>query len=435
MSAQQRFEHAVFHRLAGGVDDDGSVDRDGGLTDVAASREAASFTRHAGSLGATKLADGLLDPKLVLSWLLSSAGASSVLTGLLVPIREAGSLLPQLVMAPRIHAMGRRKLAWSAGSVVQGVACAGIAAAGIGLEGNAAGIVICVLLALLAVGRAVCSVSHKDVLRKTIGTSRRGASTGFASSTASVGVVVFALLLMLDTPSRYVVVIAALIIASALWLLAAGLFASIGEESTPTEVTATAVSQLALLREVPQLRRFIAVRGLLTATALAPPYLVLLAAGGGEDAVSQLGSLVLASAVASLVSSYVWGRLSDRSSRAVLQVSGVVGAVALALAVVLDAWGLSDTWWAVPLTVFGVMLAYHGVRQGRSIYLVDMAPEDEVAAYTAVANTVIGVLLIGSGLFGALASLAGAQVTVGLFAAMSLSAAVVAVGLREVESS
>jgi predicted MFS family arabinose efflux permease len=286
---------------------------------------------------------------------------------------------------------------------------------------------------VLALGRAACSVSHKDVLRKTVGTARRGSATGFASSSASVGVIGFALLLVIGAPSRYALVVGALILAAGLWLVAAAVFATIDEEATPSQVEGTPWGQLAVLREDAQLRRFIAVRGLLTATALAPPYLVLLAAGDGEDAVTQLGSLVLASAAASLLSSYVWGRLSDRSSRLVLQLCGLSGAAALGLAVVLDACCLSGTWWAVPLTLFGVMIAHHGVRQGRSTYLVDMAPSDGVAAYTAVANTVIGVLLVGSGVFGALASTAGAEVTVGLFALMSLGASVAAFGLREVE--
>jgi len=78
------------------------------------------------------------------------------------------------------------------------------------------------------------------------------------------------------------------------------------------------------------------------------------------------------------------------------------------------------------------MIAYHGVRQGRSIYLVDMAPEGRRAAYTAVSNTVIGLLLLGSGLFGALASLAGANVTLMIFAVMSLAAFGVAKGLDEI---
>lgn len=428
-------EREVFSTLADGVGADGVAQNAGDLTDWALEREASSFTRHVTSLGATKIADGLLDPKLVLSWLLSTLGASSVLIGLLVPIREAGALLPQLVVAPRIHAMARRKWAWAGGSLVQGLACAGIVMAALALTGNAAGVVICVLLAVLASARAVCSVSHKDVLRKTVGKTRRGSSTGFASSSASVGVVVFAVLLMIGVPSRFTLVVGALAVAAALWLISAAVFATIAEEPTPGTSTGAPWRQLALLRDDPQLRLFILVRGLLTATALAPPYLVLLAASGAEDALNQLGALVLASAVASLLSSYVWGRLSDRSSKAVLQRSGVAGAVALISALGFRLVGLADTAWAMPVSLFVLMIAYEGVRQGRSTYLVDMAPADQTPAYTAVANTVIGVILLASGLFGALASLAGPVVTVALFAAMSFGAAIVAVKLKEVEQT
>jgi hypothetical protein len=78
------------------------------------------------------------------------------------------------------------------------------------------------------------------------------------------------------------------------------------------------------------------------------------------------------------------------------------------------------------------MIAYHGVRQGRVIYLVDMAPKDKRATYTAVSNTVIGIVLLGSGIFGALASLTGARVTLLIFAAMALASVLVAKGLREI---
>ena len=432
MSKNTPFEDAVFTRLADGVDD-GVAEESGGLSDTAVEREAASFTRHVTSLTATKVADGLLDPKLVLSWLLDNLGASSFLTGLLVPLREAGSLLPQLVIAPRIHALARRKWAWAAGSFVQGLACAGIAISGLTLEGNAAGVTICILLTILAVARAACSVSHKDVLRKTVGKSRRGSSTGFASSTASAGVIVFAVLLMIGAPSRYTLVIGALVLAAALWLVAGDGVRHDARGAQQRGGRRVDVGAARLLREDPQLRLFIVVRGLLTATALAPPYLVLLAASDAEDSLNQLGALVLASALASLVSSYVWGRLSDRSSRAVLQRSGIAGAIALAVGVGFRLAGLADTPWAMPLTLFVLMIAYNGVRQGRSTYLVDMAPADQTPAYTAVANTVIGLALLASGLFGALASLAGPVVTVALFAVMCVGAALTAAGLREVE--
>ncbi|WP_102107670.1 MFS transporter [Oceaniglobus roseus] len=411
-------EDKAFDALTGQEAEDRSV----------GSEEPGNFLRHAASLSMTKVADGLIDPKLVLSWLLNMLGASSVFVGLLVPIREAGALLPQLFTSARIARMRQRKWAWSAGSLGQGLAAAGIVLAALVLEGAAAGAVICALLAVLAVARSVCSVSYKDVLGRTVGKSRRGTATGFASSAAAVGVIVFALLLMFFGDNRMTLVIGALSLAAAFWVAAAVLFSTLKEKSERGDAEARSIAaQMTLLKEDPQLVRFIVVRGLLVSTALAPPYLILLGAEGFD----RLGALVLASALASLVSSYVWGRLSDRSSRRVLQLSGVVGAVALLAALGVSALGLAA--WGLPVVLFVLMIAYHGVRQGRSTYLVDMAPEDDRAAYTAVANTVIGVLLLASGLFGALASMAGAWVTVLLFAVMALGAAVVAQGLDEVE--
>ena len=42
-----------------------------------------NMATHVASLSFTKLADGLIDPKLVLSWLLTSLGAPAALIGLL----------------------------------------------------------------------------------------------------------------------------------------------------------------------------------------------------------------------------------------------------------------------------------------------------------------------------------------------------------------
>ncbi len=421
------FEERLFDAL---TDDTHGA---GGLSEVQTRHEPGNFLRHAGSLSMTKIADGLIDPKLILSWLLTHLGASAVFVGLLVPIREAGALLPQLFTAPRVHAMARRKWAWVAGSVGQGVAAAGIVLAGLTLGGAMAGVVICALLAVLAVARSLCSVSYKDVLGKTVGRSRRGSATGVASSLGAGAVVIFAVVLMTGLVDRATLVLVAIALAALLWLAAGALFSTLREEPAPGEMKTAALGQLKLLHSDPQLRRFIWARGLLTATALAPPYLVLLGAQAGHGAFNRLGALVLASSIASFLSSWVWGRMADRSSRKVLMLSGLVGALALLAAVLLDLAGALGTVWALPLVLFVLMIAYHGVRQGRSIYLVDMAPENSRAAYTAVSNTVIGVVLLGSGLFGALASLAGTKVTLAIFAAMSLVAVGVAKGLDEVE--
>ena len=269
--------------------------------------------RHIASLSMTKIADGLINPKLVLAWLLTALGAPAVYAGALVPIREAGALLPQMPLASVVQNLSQRKWMWVAGSAGQGISAALIALAALTLEGAAAGLAICGALALLALCRAACSVSYKDILGKTVEKAQRGAVTGLAGSVSSIGVLVFAALLISGLAQNQGVVIAAIGLAACLWGAAALLFSTMKERDSDTEKGTKA--DFSVLKGNGPLQRFIVVRGLLVSTALAPPYLVILA---GEGSLSQLGALVLASAAASLVSSYVWGRLSDRSSRQVL---------------------------------------------------------------------------------------------------------------------
>lgn len=402
------------------------------LSEEAQKAEAANGLRHAASLSMTKVADGLIDPKLVLSWLLTSLGAPAVYAGALVPLREGGALLPQIAMAGWVQNMKHRKWAWVIGSAGQGL-CAGlIVLAALSLEGAAAGLAICGALAALALFRALCSVSYKDILGKTVGQARRGSVTGLAGSVSSVGVLVFAGLLISGILQERGAVIAAIGLAAALWGLSAALFTTLKEE--PSEAKGGIKASFSVLKDNPVLWRFIIVRGLLVSTALAPPYFVIL---GGEDggSLGALGALVLASAAASLISSYVWGRLSDQSSRRVLMLTGICGALAIGLAIVFAQAGLAQTVWAMPVALFALMIAYHGVRQGRSTYLVDISPADERSAYAAVANTVIGVLLLVAGVAGGGAALFGPQVVLVLFAGMALAGTVVAKGLPEAESA
>lgn len=392
---------------------------------ISGARARGNIKRHVAALSASKSADGLVDPKLVLSWLLTHLGAGAFWVGALVPVREAGALLPQLVTAGRIKAMARRKWAWAWGAVGQGAAAALMVVAALTLDGAAAGAVILGLLALLALARSVCSVSYKDVLGKTVAKTRRGRTTGLASTAASVTVISFAALLMAGWGDKPAVVVSAIALAALLWVAAGAIMAGMSEDVSDEEAGDSA-APLRLLLEQPQLARFVLTRGLLVGTALAPPYLVLLA--GGDGVFSALGALVLASSLAALLSSYVWGWLADRLSRRVLVYSGVAGAVTLAAALLLQSAG-----WAMPVVLFGLMIAYHGVRQGRSTYLVDMADEADRAAYTAVSNTATGLLLLAAGAVAASLATFSVPLVIGGFAVMCLGGAVVALGLEEVE--
>lgn len=430
-------QELVFEMLTSG--DEGRVCKD--IPDSACKEEAGNFFTHVTSLSTSKVSDGLIDPKLVLSWLLTTIGAPTWLIGLLVPVREAGALLPQLFTAAALRELPQRKWAWAAGSAIQGLAAASMGLAAFFLDGAAAGYAVLIALAVLALARSVCSVTYKDVLGKTVSKSRRGTATGTASTVGAAAVLIYGALLTVGWIDRMSLVIGGLLLAGGLWVTGAVLFTTLKEEPGSTEGGGNPFKSFrdnfGLLADDKQLRRFILTRGLLISTALAPPFMVAL--GTNTDEASQmfggLGLLVIASAGAGLLSSYVWGRLADRSSRKVLILTAAAATLALLATLGLNAAGLLQDVWALPLVLFVLMIAYQGVRLGRSTHLVDMASQDNRAAYTALSNTIIGTLLILGGGFSLVAHLAGEMVVIGLLALMSALAVPVAFGLEEVQDS
>ncbi|MEH6749989.1 MAG: MFS transporter [Paracoccaceae bacterium] len=399
--------------------------------------EAGNGLIHMVSLSLTKAGDSLIDPKLVLSWLLTVLGAPGMVIGALVPVREAGALLPQLALARQVERAAQRKRIWAAGAVVQGLAALGIAAAVLMLEGAAAGWSVLALVAVLAVARSAASVSYKDVLARTIAKGRRGAVTGFAATVASVAAFGFGLSMALGLFDVAVPVLAgAVALAGVAFLLAGGLFLRLrepahGDHSPQAEGIAALIRPL---REDRQLQVFVAARAALTVTALAPPFIVMLSSAGGEGALDQLGPMVMASTAAAVLSSYVWGRLSDRSSRQTLVIAGGLAALVLLLIGLagLLLGGLGGAWGA-GLAIFAAQIAYEGVRQGRKLHLTDMAEDDFRARYTALSNTLIGAALMAGGLFGLAADYVGPAILLVVFAVISAIGAAIAARLDEVQ--
>lgn len=399
--------------------------------DAPASAAARDFLTHIASLSATKLADGLINPKLALAWLLNALGAPGWAVGLVVPIREAGALAPQLPLAPRVAATPLRKRAWAAASALQGLAALGIAAAALSDGGIAAVWAILACLAVLSVARALGSLSHKDALARTVEKGARGAAMGAAATLGSVGAAGFAAALTLGWLEPSVGVIAAAVaVAGALWLAAAALFLTLHETPQVGDAPELAVATLvAALRDDAQLRRFIVARALLTGTALAPPFLVML-----SGSLASLGPLLLASAAASVGSGYVWGRLADRSSRRALMAAGALGAAVCGAAALSGALtgGLGGAAGAAA-AVFALQVAHEGVRGARKVHLTDMSGDDDRALNTALSNTAIGLVLLAGGAMGFVADAFGAWAALAAFAAMCAGGAVVAAGLAEAQ--
>ncbi|MEO2107336.1 MAG: MFS transporter, partial [Actinomycetota bacterium] len=254
--------------------------------------------RIVSALTLQKIGDRIADPKSVLSWLLVTVGAPAGLTGLLVPIRESGSLLPQAAMLPRIRRVERRSRVWVAGAVGQALAVAAIAATAVGLRGIAAGIAVLAALAAFAVSRAMSSIAYKDVLGRTIPKGQRGQVSGLASVTSGVVTIALGLGLRLVGQDSGAAVLGGLLAAGAvMWAIAAVVFATVRE---PTDVESSSsddredVSTLATLRHDAPFRRFVTARALLLVSALSPPFVVALSNEEGEAALAQLGLFVVA---------------------------------------------------------------------------------------------------------------------------------------------
>lgn len=396
-----------------------------------------NLSTHLVSLGATKTGDGLLDPKLVLPWLLAALGAPTAAIGAIVPAREAFALLPQLFIAEPVRRLPRRKWVWAAASLVQGAAVLAIAVVAFTLDGATAGWTVVALVVLFATARSAASVSYKDVLGKTVSKSRRGTVTGTATSVSAGAVLLFGAGLWADViPLTTVSIGVVLVVAGALWLVAGTLFTTLAEDAGATEGGRNGIgivlANLSTLWEDRQLGRFVIARSLLTVTAVAPPYILSLTRTAGGR-LSQLGPFVIAASLATILGGRLWGRLSDRSSRQVLVGAATASTTLFAVAATGSAVGALERVWLAGALLFLVVLAYQGVRLGRSTHLVDMADQGDRAVYTAVSNTVVGVVILAAGAFGPLADAVGLSWLFVVFAAMSALAIVTARGLDEVQ--
>jgi hypothetical protein len=426
-----------FYDLVTG-DEDARVCKD--IPDSACNDQPENFVLQLGANVCTKIGDELASAKLVLPWLLSAAGAPTFFIGMLVPVRESLSLLPQLFVAAAIRARAIRKWYWIWGSVAQGLCVAAMAAAALFLEGAAAGWTVLGLLVLFSLARGVSSVAAKDVMGKTVSKTRRGTLTGYAAAAAGLVTVFAGAALQLGggDPDSAARIFGLLLVAAGLWMLGAAMFAGVREQPGATEgggnAGREALASLSILVTDAPFRRFVITRALLVATALLVPFYAMLAREESGGGIADLGALMVAAGIASTVSSGLWGRMSDRSSRDVLRIAATIAGV---LSIAVAAWQMAGApglpaGWVVAAAFFVIGVAHAGIRIGRKTYLVDMANAQTRATYVAVSNTAIGVVLLAGGVFGWLADWIGTAETIGVLGLICLAGALGAARLDEV---
>ncbi len=436
MNNNSAFLENLYNRVTG--DEDARVCKD--IPEASCNDQPRNFFAYlvANLLG--KVADEIASAKLVIPWLFGVLGVPAILTGFLVPIREAGVLLPQLAVAAAVRHLAIRKTVWLAGSLLSALSLFGMAYAALNTSGAAAGSLILLMLVIFSLSRGLCSVSAKDVLGKTVSKSRRGALMGWSASLSGIAVLLIGLWLSTyDMQTAGLNIFAGLLIfGGILWILATLVFATIIEKPGATEgggnALDVAMKQLKLLHTDAEFRRFVIARGMLLSVALAPPFYVLIAQSRGGADLADLGVLIIANGIATAISAPFWGYLGDRSSRRVMSVAalgaGLLGVFTFVACMYNWQWVINEYGLALILMVLTIM--HGGVRLGRKVYLVDMANSDNRAAFVAVSNTVTGVLMLLAGLIGLSGDLAGPETTVLILGVVSMLAAVYIRRLPEV---
>ena len=361
----------------------------------------------------TTVGDTLSNPKTVLTWVMSYVGAPVSLISLIVPVRESGSMLPQIFLSYYVRTKSVRKWIWVFGSLAQSAAVMGIGYIALNFQGATAGWLMIVCLIFFSLARAFCSLTSKDVLGKTIPKTRRGKLKGYTVAVSGVLVTASGIIVAYRTQVEQDIWFYAGIIffAASLWILAAAIYAAIkefpGDSLGSNTAKPNVFEKLNLIRTDKPFRNFIVARSLLLCSALTAPFYVVLAQEYlGKDG-EILGSFIVANGLASMLSAPAWGRFADKSSKQVMVWAALIAAImgififgVVTLSITARSW-----FWLYPIAFFLLNVAHNGVRLGRKTYVVDMATGNKRSDYVAVSNTVIGVILLITGGVSALISL------------------------------
>lgn len=386
------------------------------------------------SLVLSKAADTFASAKIVLPWLMTSTGAPLFLVSLLVPIREAGSMLPQLLLGAYVRLKPRRKGFLILGAVLQALMTAGLLVAAYAFDGLAAGIAIVGLTVCFSLSRAISSIANKDLTGKTIPKSQRGQVSGRAASIAGFISIGFGLLLMFGMSAGdgidYLLIAAALCFG--LSTLSYGLIQEYpGATEGGVNAVEVAISNLRLLKDDRDFGRFVLVRALMISSGLVAPYFVLMAQAQQGSSLEHLGLLIIISGVASFISGNIWGRLADKNSKALMTLTAALNAL-ICIAGAFSAQFFESNIYLYLGLFFVLSVVHEGVRQGRKTYLVDMAGGSKRTDYVSVSNTLIGVVLLIIGVLSGVIAQFSVVAVMTLFASFSLMAALLSLGMKHV---
>ena len=388
-----------------------------------------------------KLGDTLSNPKTVLTWVMTYVNAPIYLISLIVPIRESGSMLPQILLANYIQTKRKRKWIYILGAILQFVSIFLIGIVAMFFKETIAGWLIVMLLILFSLARSLCSISSKDILGKTIPKQSRGKLKGYTVSISGVLVLLAGLYLIYKSKSNAGIEFYSYILffASSMWLITALFYYYLKEKPSTNVIDrkplSSAFNKFKIVSNDLLFRKFIIARSLLLCSALTAPFYVLLAQKNIGDSSFLLGVFIIANGVASIISAPFWGKMADISSKNVMSFASIIAALLGLFIVFIITFfpEYSKLYWLYPISFFILGIAHEGVRLGRKTYIVDMAEGNKRTDYVSVSNTIIGFILLITGGISALASIFSIEAVLLVLSMFGFAGSYVSYTLKNVE--
>ncbi|MFQ3249658.1 MAG: hypothetical protein ACI9O6_001466 [Glaciecola sp.] len=388
------------------------------------------------SLILTKLTDILLSAKTTLPTLLNAVGAPSWMLGLLVPLRESGSLLPQALMGAWLKNKSDRQKPWLFSMVLQSlfiammfllplllfpymwniesVSCAAIS-----------GFIILASLSGLSLSRAMTSLTMKDIQGEHLRKGMRGNVVGIASTAAGVLSLVFATFSFFSSTMNeqiLLVIAGGCLFAMCLSILILkNIETKVDADNDSDENTTSIKDKVRSYIETfsGDLAYFILVRSCFVHTALIAPFFIVWSLNAyPQNTLVSLSSFIIAQGSATIVSSYIWGKLSDYDARLTMQLGALIVFIICVLLLIVIHFDFAQSLPPISfiLCYFVLSVGHEGARSGRKVYALDIKVGAQRTDFIGKANTSIGIVILLLGVFYSAISFAGNFVLFSLMA-------------------
>ncbi len=387
----------------------------------------------------------LLSTQLVMTWFVSELTESNVLISLLVPIEIGTWYLLQPFLSRYVRRQSRAMPLYRVMAVIR-VAALGALALSTALMGPRPSLLL-VFMGLFTVYRVAAGTAalpFLNVVAKTMPPDKRGRYFGwrrFAGGLLAMGgaVLVKAVLspgFVFGFPLNYAVLFAGGCVVA---LVMVGTFCLVDEPRGPTELDEGADGgsfgqRLARVLQDGNYTRYLGVRMALAVASWALPFYAVYARRVLGVSGGAVGTYVMASTAAGLVSNLALGWMGDRRGNRLLVHLAALSAVLPPAATLLIAHlgGPTLELGALFTAIFvfqGLHTTAHSI--GSSNYLLELGSESQRVTYVSAAHGLVGIALLGSPLGGAMVDWMGFDLLFAVSLVSSLVAAFLSLDLRE----